>query len=225
MASGGAAQSAAAAKPAVSATEAVFQQAATQPSAPFEGNGWKSLFDGRSLAGWQVTDFGGHGGVHCEAGLAVIDMGDALSGITWTNGDVPKMNYEVALDAMKITGSDFFCGLTFPVGETHASLILGGWGGGTVGISSVDGEDASENETSKTMKFDTNRWYRVRVRVTEGKIESWLDGQKIVDLDTRDKKIGLRFGDIELSKPLGIATYQTTAAVREIRLRKYPNTQ
>src|SRR6185437_10256499 len=103
--------------------------------------------------------------------------------------------------------------LTFPVGNTNASLILGGWGGGTVGISSIDGEDASENETATVMKFDTNRWYHVRVRVTETKIESWLDDKKIVDVKTEGRRIGLRFGEIEFSRPLGVATYQTTAAV------------
>jgi hypothetical protein len=200
--------------------EMLLKKAAAQPPAPFEGAGWKSLFDGHSLAGWAVTDFAGHGSVECEDGLVVIDMGDSLSGVNYTNGGVPTMNYEVALDAMKLTGSDFFCGLTFPIGNTNCSLILGGWGGGTVGISSIDGEDASENETAQVMKFDKNRWYRVRVRVTDGRIQSWIDDKKIVDVKIEGRRIGLRFGEIELSRPLGIATYQTTAAVREIKIRR-----
>ena len=205
---------------AASPLDKVLQQAAAQPSAPLEGAGWKSLYDGRTLKGWAVSDFGGHGAVHCDQGLIVADMGDALTGVNYTNGDVPKMNYEIALDTMKISGSDFSCGLTFPVGDTFCTLVLGGWGGGVVGISSIDGEDASENETSKSMRIETNRWYRVRVQVTEGKIRSWLDDQKIVDLDTTGRKIDLRFGEIESSKPLGIAAYQTTAAWREIKLRQ-----
>jgi Domain of Unknown Function (DUF1080) len=200
--------------------DAQLQKAAAQPSAPLEGDGWKSLFDGHSLAGWQTTEFAGHGAVNCESGLIVIDLGDSLSGINYTNGDMPKMNYEIALDAMKITGSDFFCGLTFPVGDSWCSLILGGWGGGMVGISSIDGDDASENETSQIMRFDTNQWYRVRARVTGKKIQCWLDDKKIIDLNTTGKTIGLRFGEIEMSKPLGIATYQTTSALREIKVRR-----
>ncbi len=193
--------------------------AAAKPSAAWEGTGWKSLFDGQTLKGWQVTDFAGHGAVDCEAGLMVIEAGDALSGVNWTN-EVPKMNYEVALDAMKLKGGDFFCGLTFPVGDAYCSLFVGGWGGTVVGLSSVDEEDASENETTQFIRFEPDRWYRVRVRVTEKKIEAWIDETKQVDLKTKDRKIGLRFGEIELSVPLGLATYQTTAAVREIKIRR-----
>ena len=198
--------------------EAIREAAAT-PSAPLEGSGWKPLFDGKSLTGWHVTEFGGHGPVKCESGLIVVDTGDALSGIDCTN-PVPKSNYEIALDAMRLEGSDFFCGLTFPVAESHCSLILGGWGGTVVGVSSIDGMDASENETTKFIRFDSNRWYRVRIRVTNEKIEAWLDAEKIVDLPLAERKITLRFGEIDLSRPLGIATYQTTAALREIKLRQ-----
>ena len=149
----------------------------------------------------------------------MIESGDSLSGVNWTNG-VPKTNYEVALDAMRVEGADFFCGLTFPVGETNCSLILGGWGGAVTGLSSVDGEDASENETSRNMKYERGRWYRVRVRVTDAKIEAWVDAEQIVDVKTKGRKIGLRFGEIELSRPLGLATYQTRAALREIKIRR-----
>ncbi len=199
--------------------EKVLREAAAKPSLPFEGTGWQSLFDGRSLAGWQVTDFSGHGAVECEAGLVVIEAGAALSGVNWTN-EVPKMNYEVALDAMKLQGGDFFCGLTFPVGDSYCSLILGGWGGTLTGLSSIDDHDASENETTDFVKFETNQWYRVRVRVTEAKIEAWLDDKKLVNVTTTGHTIGLRFGEIELSKPLGVATYQTRAAVRAVKVRK-----
>lgn len=199
--------------------DAQLQKAAIQTSAPLEGAGWKPLYDGHSLGGWAVTDFAGHGAVSIESGLVVVDLGDALSGINYTNGNVPTMNYEIALDAMKVNGSDFFCGLTFPVADSWCSLILGGWGGGVVGISSVNGDDASENETSQLLRFENNKWYRVRARVTTKKIECWLDDKKVVDLKTAGKTIGLRFGEIELSKPLGIATYQTTAAFRNIQIR------
>ena len=56
--------------------------------------------------------------------------------------------------------------------------------------------------------------------VTEKKIEAWLDEDKIVDLRTKDRRIGVRFGEIEFSEPLGLATYQTRAAYRNIKIRK-----
>jgi hypothetical protein len=69
------------------------------------------------------------------------------------------------------------------------------------------------------MAFELNRWYHIRVRVTPDKIEAWIDDRQMVDLTTTDRKIGLRFGDIENSLPLGVAAYQTRTAVRDIRIR------
>lgn len=192
---------------------------ATQPPAAFEGEGWQTMFDGQSLAGWRETPFAGHGEVHCQADLLVLSMGDPFTGVNWTN-DFPKVNYEVALDAMRVMGSDFFCGLTVPVGTNFCSLIVGGWGGSLVGISSLDGLDASENETSKFTKFESGRWYRIRMRVTEKRIQAWIDKEKLVDVVTTDRRISVRPGDIEHSKPFGLAAWQTTAALREIKFRR-----
>jgi hypothetical protein len=74
--------------------------------------------------------------------------------------------------------------------------------------------------TTKVINFDAERWYRVKVRVTGARIEAWLDDEKIVDLDTEGLKITIRYGDIEMSEPLGIATWKTTGAVREIKIRQ-----
>ena len=42
----------------------------------------------------------------------------------------------------------------------------------------------------------------------------------VVDVATKDKKIGMRAGEIELSKPCGIATFRTSGALRKIFLEK-----
>jgi len=190
-----------------------------QPPAPFEGEGWQAMFDGQTLAGWRETAFAGHGEVHCQDGLVVLSMGDPFTGLNWTN-DFPKMNYEVALDAMRVMGSDFFCGLTVPVGTNCCSLIVGGWGGSLIGISSIEGMDASENETTKFTNFESGRWYRIRLRVTEKRIEGWIDKEKLVDVVTTDRRISVRPGDIELSQPFGVAAWQTMSALREIKFRR-----
>ncbi|MDO8538796.1 MAG: DUF1080 domain-containing protein [Opitutaceae bacterium] len=189
--------------------------------------GWQSLFDGKTLAGWAQSGFEAEGPVKVEnpfrggPGAIVIAEGTMLSGITSTRGSaLPRMNYEITLEAMKLEGSDFFCALTFPVGKSECSLVVGGWGGMVVGISSVDYSDASENDTTTGMAFADNRWYRIRVRVTAEKIEAWIDAQQVVDLEHKDRKITMRPGDIEKSVPLGIATYQTRSAVRDIKLRR-----
>lgn len=197
----------------------LFAKAASVPPAPFEGEGWQSLFDGSSLGSWRETEFAGRGEVRVESGAIILAMGSPFTGIRRTN-DFPKLNYEIAFDVMRTIGSDFFCGLTVPAGESHCSFIVGGWGGGLVGISSLDGMDASENETTKYMGFDKGRWYRIRLRVTSGRIEAWIDGERMVNVATTGRKISLRPGDIELSVPLGICSWETGAALRGIKWRR-----
>lgn len=179
--------------------------------------GWVLLFDGTSLGRWQQTSFGGEGPVRVRDGAIVLEMGDPLTGVTWTGAALPA-EYELALEASRLAGSDFFCGLTFPVGTTHCSLILGGWGGGTVGLSSIDGRDASENETTREMRFDDRRWYGVRLRVTATHIRAWLDDEPLVEVATAGRRIGIR-PEVDPSRPLGIASFRTRAAIRAIRLR------
>jgi hypothetical protein len=180
---------------------------------------WTSLFDGKTLAGWKSTDFAGRGDVTVKDGKITLEAGQ-MTGITWTN-DLPRMNYEISLEAMRVEGSDFFCGLTFPVGKAPCSLIVGGWGGGVVGLSSLDGQDAANNETTRYMNFQTGRWYLIRLRVTDTKIEAWIDTDKVVDIGTADRTISIRL-EVEESKPLGIATWSTAAALRDLKLRRLP---
>jgi|GEM_PF-419634 len=187
---------------------------------------WISHFDGKSLKGWKVTDFAGMGEIEVDKKFMgkpalLIPMGETLSGVTTTNA-VPKTNYEIDMEAMRVDGGDFWCGVTFPVGETHASLIMGGWGGAVVGISSLDGSDASENDTTDFIRFEDKVWYKVRIRVTPTKIETWLNDDKLIDQDIKNRRVHMRFGEIELSAPFGLCTFQTTAAYRKVRIRRLP---
>lgn len=184
------------------------------PSQPMEPG---VLFDGKTLKGWQIADFSGKGVVTVSNNQ--INLGNGyMTGVTYTN-EVPRTNYEISLEAKRVEGSDFFCGLTFPVGTNECSFIVGGWGGGTVGLSSINGEDASQNETTKSMSFNTGQWYRVRVRVAAGKIKAWIDDDEMVNLDLEDRQLSIRL-EVEPSVPLGIATWNTGSAVRDIRLKR-----
>jgi len=176
----------------------------------------RSLFDGKTLEGWTVSDFGGHGDPAVEDGKLVLPVGEGLTGVTYA-GKLPKTNYEVSLDAQRTLGHDFFCGLTFPVGDSFASLIVGGWGGAVCGISSLDGNDASSNDTTTRRKFENDKWYHIRLRVTDDKIQAWIDDEKILDVVTTGKKISVR-GDIEQSCPFGLATWRTGAEIKDIRI-------
>ncbi len=212
----------AAAKAAEAAAQAAKDAAVKAAAAAKEGQDKNvtSLFDGKTLGGWKKTDFAGAGEVKVENGHLLLEMGDTLTGVTWKDADkLPKDNYEITLSAMKRKGDDFFCGLTFPVRDSHASFILGGWGGTLVGMSSIDGLDASENETTIYRKFEREKWYKVRLRVAGGKVEGWVDDEQVIDVELKDKKISTRI-EVDASRPLGLSTYQVSAAYKDIQLKR-----
>ena len=176
------------------------------------------MFDGKTLKGWKVPNFGGEGKVYVKDQSIILEAGAMMTGITYTEA-MPKMNYEVTLEGMRVEGSDFFCTTTFPVGDSFVSLVVGGWGGTVTGISSIDFYDASDNQTTRSKDFKSKKWYRVRIRVTQEKIETWIDDEKMVDLETKGRKLSIRF-ECDLCRPFGISTWTTSGAVRNIRVRE-----
>jgi hypothetical protein len=196
-----------------------FAASADEPSAG-KTAAWQPLFDGKSLTGWKVTDFGGEGEVRVEDGQIIMRMGQPLTGITIKDGDkLPTDNFEITLQAMKRKGDDFFCALTFPVRDSHASFVVGGWAGTVVGLSNIDGLDASENETTQYEKLDQNKWYNVRVRVADGKVECWLNDKQMVDVELKNRRINTRI-EVDPNKPLGICCYNVESALKDIKLRR-----
>ncbi len=179
---------------------------------------WKSLFDGKTLTGWKVPNFGGEGEVKVEEGAIVMEMGNPMSGITCT-AEIPRTNYELCLEGKRLLGNDFFCTTTFPVAASPCSLVVGGWGGTVVGLSCVDFYDASDNATTQFLDFKTNQWYRIRIRVTEAKIEAWVDDEQVVNQELPGHRISIR-DEVDLCQPLGVATWCTAGAVRGVRIRK-----
>jgi len=176
----------------------------------------KVLFDGVSMDNWQVIDFGGHGNISIVDSCIIIGKGELISGIRWIE-DFPKTNYEINLDARRIEGSDFFCGMTFPVKGSFLTLVLGGWGGAMTGLSCIDGYDAANNMTGTIFRFASGWWYAVRLRVTDKKIEAWIEDEKIIDFTIGNSELSLRW-EVESSVPFGITTYKTTGALRNIRV-------
>lgn len=197
-------------------TAAAAEKASTNAPS-LKAAGWQSLFDGKTLKGWKESNFAGRGEVKVKDGQIIMEMG-VMTGVTWTN-PVVRMNYEISLEAMRVEGSDFFCALTFPVGDDPCSLIVGGWGGGVVGLSSLDSNDASSNETTQYINFQTGKWYLIQLRVTPNRIQVWLDSDPLIDVDITGKKISIR-SEVDESVPLGVATWATTGALRNFKLRK-----
>jgi hypothetical protein len=175
-----------------------------------------SLFDGETLNGWKITEFGPQGPVLISDGKIIMNYGDGCTGITWDN-EFPTMNYEVTVEARKTSGNDFFCGMTFPVNDEFCSLIVGGWGGPVVGLSCIDGKDASDNNTKILKQFEKNVWYKIKLQVTNEKILAWVDDEKLVDFAFAGHELSIR-PEVSLSKPFGICSWNTTSEIRKISL-------
>lgn len=174
--------------------------------------GWIGLTDA-----WEPTRFGGEGEVRIAGDAIALGSGSPLTGVTW-RGNLPPEAYELSCEARRLDGTDFFAAITFPVAGSHASLVLGGWGGSLVGISSLDGLDASENVTRSYRRFERGQWYRIGLQVTGERIVGTIDGETVVDVLLAGREVSVR-PEVELSRPLGIASYQTRAEIRGMRWR------
>ena len=182
------------------------------------------LFNGKDLSGWKNAIPGGGKVEVLKDGSVSCLPGDPMSGIVYTNRP-PRMNYELTLDAMRVSGDDFFIGLTIPVETNQCTIIIGGWGGSLCGVSSVDYLDASENPYTEARELKSNQWYRLRVRVTPGLLDVSLDGDFFTAKIPFEKsdRFSLRSGsDIDRTVPLGICTYRTGARWRNFELKSLP---
>ncbi len=182
---------------------------------------WKPLFDGRSLAGWRATPFTGAVTPRVENGQILLPPGGPLTGITWTAA-FPATRYEIRFEAARLRGNDFFASLTFPAGGDYCTWVAGGWGGDIVGLSSIDGQTAADNETRSYFTFENNRWYRFRLRVTPESISAWIDDERVIHAGIAGREISLRPGDIKLSAPLGFASFASEGAIRNAEFRLLP---
>jgi hypothetical protein len=153
-------------------------------------------------------------------GVLRLGWGESLSAAKWTGAPVAPP-FVIELEARRIDGTDFFCGLTFPAGPGGACLtwIVGGWGGALVGLSSIDGEDASRNETRSYRSFEAGRWYRLELEHGGARIRARVDGETVIDFHAAGKALSLRPGPIEVCAPFGLATWQSTGEFRALRWR------
>ena len=196
---------------------------ATGIAAPAATDGWGKM-EALAPEKWQAIEGAADLQWDHENRVMRIGVGTDLNGLRWT-GPLPTVPYAVELEARRMSGSDFFCGLTFPVrsGTEFVTLIVGGWGGNLVGISSIDGLDASENSTTSQRQFEDERWYRIRVEVGDERLQAWIDDKQVVDAHTEEQKLSLRPGPIEACAPFGLATWLTSAEIRGVKWRKLGN--
>ncbi len=174
-------------------------------------------FAGELPQDWIRTNYGGQGSVEVQNKVITMDIGQGLTGIHWNTKNFPKDNFEFVVRARRITGEDMTCGLTFPVGDQFASLIVGGWGGSVVGISCIDDKAADENETTSDMQLKHRQWYTIHVRVADNKLVCFVDGKKVVDISTKGRKFSLR-GDCESSQPFAVFSFGTYIEVDRLEI-------
>jgi len=145
-------------------------------------------------------------------------MGNPFTGVTWSGEALPTDNYEVEVTAQKVMGHDFFCGITFAVGDSFCSFIAGGWGGSITGLSCINGKDASENATRTFQRYDMKTDYTMRVQVNADDVLVWLDDELVVQQPRAETEFSVRF-EVEPSIPFGIACYDTEALITACRIR------
>jgi len=182
---------------------------------------WFSLFDGKTLKGWEVLkedDFSLAGKVQVKDSAILLGEGVPFTGIVWDD-EFPKENYEIVWEARRVGGIDIFASVTIPVGDAHVTFVSGGWGDSVVGLSSVDDLNASDNEWTKIMSFKNEQWYDFRIRVTPKKIEAWIDDKPVVECERGDHKFTV-YPELALTRPLGFFSWSTTGAVRNLDMRR-----
>lgn len=195
------------------------QATKSEPRKP-DNDGWINLLAPESLAKWKVLDefdFADHGKVHVSEKAISLEQGFPATGVKWS-GDFPTVGYEVSLEAQRVSGSDFFCGLTFPVGDKALTLVCGGWGGQVTGLSCIDGESAIDNDTCSFQEYKEKQWYRIRIAVRADRIDAWLDDEHIVDLPLKSRQLSLRW-EMEPAQPFGVCTWNTSGELKNLRYR------
>ena len=136
----------------------------------------------------------------------------------WTNS-FPVNNYEVKLKARRDDGYDIFCGILFPVGSSHCTMVLGGWSDTIVGLSCVDDMPAADNESAVILSFDNERWYNVRLKVTTKKIQAWIDDKLTIDQQRINRKFE-PYPGLEDYAPFAFFTYSSSASISDISVTR-----
>jgi len=183
---------------------------------------WKLLSDEFAPA-WKASGMSEEGKVLIHDGEITLQPGQPMTGArfgAWMSAKLPLIRYSIEYEAMRVEGNDFFGTVTFPVNDSHVSLVIGGWGGTLVGISSIDDMDASENSTHGNGYFENNHWHKVRIEVRDDEIRAWINDKLFVNTSTKGHKLGLRSGDIEKCLPFGFASYATQSRIRGVLIRR-----
>jgi hypothetical protein len=191
-----------------------------EPLPPADAEGWISLFDGKTLSGWSIVNkgrFALHGAVRVQDGRITLDAGRPITAIAWA-GEFPHSGYEIEFEAMRLSGDADFGTLVFPVGKEYCKLLVPGTFERVVGLQNVDGSVVEGRLEGRRIDLKNGQWHRVRLRTTDVRIEAYLDGEKVIGIE----RAGHEFSVVDIYSNLGplvIHSWESTAALRNIRLR------
>lgn len=178
-----------------------------------------ALFQGNSLEGWKSTDFFRPGEIQVRDGVVTLGKGNPMTGVTIDRKNLLHKNFDLIYEARRLEGDDFFAAATFPVDGGHLTFVNGGWSGNVTGLSSIDGADASENETGTRVEFENGRWYRFVIQVQGRKVRVTVDGKQVVDFDGTDRSLRTRV-ESRPSEPLGFAAFGCVGQIRAASLKE-----
>jgi len=193
------------------------------PALPDEPGKRITLFDGKTLNGWQMVaarQYANRGPVRVSEGNLTLGRGDPQTGVAWM-GELPPVDYEVSLEARRDPGSDAYWYLCLPTAEGGVRLDVGERKGTFLGLSCVDGQGCQHNDTGRKASVPIDRWFRVRARVTEEKVEAWLDDEQVVDLAREGRRLTLPHSEAGV-RSLALGTCYAAASFRNIQAQRLP---
>jgi len=190
---------------------------------------WQRLFDGKSLAGWRaVPQFpvgrdegtGKPGEVRVEDGRILLEAGAPYTAISRPLPSV-SCDYELSLEAMRPADRGDLCSVLFPFGNSRCVLTVGaGDMSNVVAFDTLDGRTGKSEDAMALMRFDPNRWYRVRLRITRGWLDAWVDDQPALAVPLLGRRLDAAPAWAKAA-PLAIGTScASSAAVRNVLLRR-----
>ncbi len=148
---------------------------------------WVALFNGKTLDGWKVAENTPGDGPAGEARAAEGQIELHCSPQQhWTSlvwqGEMPTADYDLYYD-VKCTDTDWGTApVDFPVGQSQLRADANYYRKFSVrGKSFVKG-DRNEWFGVGGIPFVLGIWHHVQFRVTEKRVQAWLDGRKVADI-------------------------------------------
>jgi len=194
--------------------------AAQTPAAPQTNRwstNWTALFDGKTLTNWAVTDFAGHGP---SPSMTAKLNSTATTSAHYLDERPAAQNRLRNLSRCRQSGGQrFFLRPHFSSRRFRMQPDCRGWAAASSGCPAS--MVRTLRKTKRAIHVSSDRALVSYRGAGHARKNSSLAGQgQIIDVSIAKRKVALRPGPIYLSAPLGIATYSTTAKIKDFKLRR-----